>query len=149
MITCIRSTEPHQRSERFTERMHASMSPRSMRLRARNIIELTAKQRGGYLRDKVSPFDIGARREGIGLKADDNETLPSTLCSVGNITQKRLLAPTARPRNTLVRPCLLAKGKANGGCPMSTTALIKMLIICAAMLTIQLLAYFAFQPVPL
>jgi hypothetical protein len=31
---------------------------------------------------------------------------------------------------------------------VSTSALIKMLIICAAMLTIQLLAYFAFHPLP-
>jgi hypothetical protein len=31
---------------------------------------------------------------------------------------------------------------------VSTPALIKMLIICAVMLTIQLLAYFALQPVP-
>jgi hypothetical protein len=30
---------------------------------------------------------------------------------------------------------------------VSRTALIKMLIICAAMLTIQLLVYFAYQPV--
>ena len=32
---------------------------------------------------------------------------------------------------------------------MSTPELIRMLIICAAMLTIELLAYFAYQPVPL
>jgi hypothetical protein len=41
---------------------------RTMRRRARNIIELTAKQRGGYLPAKESLFDIGARRAGIGLR---------------------------------------------------------------------------------
>jgi hypothetical protein len=46
-----------------------------------------------------------------------------------------------------VRCCAL-QTSARKARQVSTSALIKMLIICAAMLAIQLLAYFVLQPVP-
>jgi hypothetical protein len=73
------------------------MSPRSMRRRARNIIELTAKQREGYLRAKVSSFDIGARKGGIGPKLPSDGTLPSTPVLCRQHPTKKITRPTADP----------------------------------------------------
>jgi hypothetical protein len=44
-------------------------------------------------------------------------------------------------------PRLLSASEYRKGGQVSRRALIKMLIICGAMLTIQLLAYFAYQPI--
>ena len=72
------------------------------------------------------------------------------LCSVGNIGQKTITRPNARAGKTIVRPRSLANPSEYGeDVQVSTPELIRMLIICAAMLTIELLAYFAYQPVPL
>jgi hypothetical protein len=71
------------------------------------------------------------------------------LCSVGNNQEKRLRAkrPTRKNHSSASLACY-AQTSARKARQVSTSALIKMLIICAAMLAIQLLAYFALQPVP-
>ena len=69
-------------------------------------------------------------------------------CVAWATTEKKDYAPSADPEKSqsgLAR--LLSVNECEEDIRVSRPALIKMLIICAAMLTIQFLVYFAYQPV--
>ena len=73
--------------------------------------------------------------------------LSKGLWSVGNNRKKRVRAKSLTRKNHSLALLACYTQTSPREVQVSTSALIKMLIICAAMLTIQLLAYFAYQPV--
>jgi hypothetical protein len=92
---------------------------------------------------------MASRPPGLMLEARtaQRRDLSKGLCSVGKTEKKEFRAKSLTRKNHSPASLACYAQTSPRGVQVSTSALIKMLIICAAMLTIQLLAYFAYQPV--